>query len=141
MRSRGPDSAAQLDPARTQQLPQNARGDGSYPAGAIPDLTVRQVKTTCEADVATVTAEVCNRGSEPVAAGLPIAIYDDAGGLRCTTQTMGRMFPGNCLEASCAWTGAFGDGVVAVDDRGDGTGIGFECREDNNQLPFSVSCP
>ncbi|MEJ7602090.1 MAG: hypothetical protein WKG01_29605 [Kofleriaceae bacterium] len=120
---------------------QNAPGDGNYPAGAIPDLTVRQVKTTCESNVATVTAEVCNRGTEPVAAGLPVAVYGAAGDVRCTTQTMARLFPGNCLEASCVWTGAFGDGVVAVDDRGDGTGIGFECREDNNRMTFPVSCP
>ena len=26
-------------------------------------------------------------------------------------------------------------------DRGDGTGIGLECREDNNQLAISVDCP
>jgi hypothetical protein len=42
---------------------------------------------------------------------------------------------------SCTWTGASGAGSVVVDDRGDGTGIDRECREDNNALAITVSCP
>jgi hypothetical protein len=121
---------------------QNSPGDGTYPAGAIPDLTVRQAKVTCEG-VTTISAEVCNRGTEPVAFGLPVAVYADGSPpeVRCTTATTETMFPGNCLTVSCEWTGALGPGIVVVDDRGDGSGVGFECREDNNKYPLDVACP
>jgi hypothetical protein len=121
---------------------QNSPGEGIVP-GAIPDLTVRQVKVTCSPGGATITAEICNRGTEPVADGLPVAVY--ASGppveLRCTAMTTDRLFPGNCRAASCEWAGPSGAGVVVADDRGDGTGIGLECREDNNELAFTVDCP
>ncbi|HEU0034347.1 MAG TPA: VCBS repeat-containing protein [Kofleriaceae bacterium] len=121
---------------------QNAPGEGIVP-GAIPDLTVRRAKVTCEAGGPTITAEVCNRGTEPVAAGQPVAVY--AAGppqeLRCTAMTTERMFPGICTTASCTWAGPPGDGIVAVDDRGNGSGLNLECREDNNQLAIAVTCP
>ena len=121
---------------------QNAPGDGQT-AGAIPDLTVKQVKVSCDAGAATVTAEVCNRGTEPVAPGLPVAVYADGTPpqLRCQATTTERIFPGICTTVSCPWTGGAGDGHVVVDDRGDGTGTNLECREDNNTAPLSVSCP
>src|SRR3569623_1230095 len=119
---------------------QNTPGDGET-AGAIPDLTVRQAKVTCDAGGPTVTAEICDRGTEPVAPGVPVAVYDSAGMLRCTTQTLQRINPGFCANVSCTWTGANGSGDVVADDKGDGTGIDFECREDNNKLAIDVSCP
>ncbi|NVB84292.1 MAG: hypothetical protein HOV81_38300 [Kofleriaceae bacterium] len=122
---------------------QNAPGEGQT-AGAIPDLTVKQAKVTCEASGgATITADVCNRGTEPVARGVPVAIYT-AGPPRtvaCTAQTTQRIDPGNCAAVSCAWTAGNGDGVVVVDDRGDSTGLALECREDNNELAVTVACP
>ena len=121
---------------------QNSPGEGAIP-GAIPDLTVKRAKATCEAGGATITAEVCNRGTEPVAPGLPVAIYA-AGSpreLRCATATTERLFPSVCTDVSCTWTGGAGDGVVVVDDRGNGTGTSLECREDNNELAFAVACP
>ncbi len=122
---------------------QNSPGDG-LPPGAIPDLTIRRAKVTCEpSGGATVTAEICNRGTEPVAQGLPVAVY--AAGtppsVQCMATTTERITPGNCTEASCLWTAGPGDGHVSADDRGDGSGIGLECREDNNQLAISVTCP
>ncbi|HWO22501.1 MAG TPA: CARDB domain-containing protein [Kofleriaceae bacterium] len=122
---------------------QNTPGDG-LPPGAIPDLTVRRAKATCEpSGGATITAQICNRGTEPVAPGLPVAVYADGAPAerRCTGTTTGRLAPGTCTEVSCLWTGGSGDGYVAADDRGDGTGTGTECREDNNLLPVKVDCP
>lgn len=55
--------------------------------------------------------------------------------------TMTRIDPGICTSISCTWTGGNGDGVVTVDDRGNGTGTTLECREDNNSLAVAVSCP
>ena len=120
---------------------QNSPGEGLVP-GAIPDLTVRQAKLTCDQGDPIITAEICNRGTEPVADGLPVAFY--AAGpppeLRCTALTTDRIFPGNCRSVSCSWTGPEGPAIIVADDRGNGTGIGFECREDNNQLAFDVVC-
>ncbi|MBA3458130.1 MAG: VCBS repeat-containing protein [Deltaproteobacteria bacterium] len=119
----------------------NAPGEG-VTAGAIPDLTVKQAKVTCDASGATVTAEVCNRGTEPVAPGLPVAVYDDSAPpvLKCVGMTSERIFPGICTNVSCLWTGAGGEGQVTVDDRGNSTGTNLECREDNNTLPITVGC-
>ena len=121
---------------------QNAPGDGET-AGAIPDLTISQAKVTCDASGPTITADICNRGTEPVAAGVPVAFYA-AGSpreLRCESATMHRIDPGICSAVSCTWTGANGDAAVVADDRGNGTGIDLECREDNNELDITVNCP
>jgi hypothetical protein len=121
---------------------QNSPGDGQT-AGAIPDMTVRQAKSTCEPGGAVITAEVCNRGTEPVARGLPVAVYAEGPPreLRCQTETDKRLDPGFCTTVTCAWTGPAGAAVVVVDDRGTGAGIVFECREDNNELSVDVTCP
>jgi hypothetical protein len=119
---------------------QNSPGAGAIP-GAIADLTVKFAKVTCAAKP-TVTAQVCNRGTEPVGIGLPVAVYA-AGSppeLRCSTTTTQRLFPGNCTDVSCDWDGPPGDGIVIVDDRGNGTGTSLECREDNNKLDIKVNC-
>jgi hypothetical protein len=121
---------------------QNSPGEGIVP-GAIPDLTVKQAKISCDPGGPLVIAEVCNRGTEPVAQGLPVAVYaaGSPAELRCSATTTERMFPGICTTVSCTWTGARGPGFVAVDDRGNGSGVGLECREDNNQLAIDVDCP
>jgi hypothetical protein len=121
---------------------QNSPGTGQT-AGAIPDMTIKQAKVTCDAAGPVITAEVCNRGTEPVARGLPIAIYADGPPreVRCQTATNERMNPGFCTTVTCTWTGGGGNGTVSVDDRGDASGIASECREDNNHFPIAVSCP
>ncbi len=121
---------------------QNSPGDG-VTAGAIPDLTVKQAKVTCEGGGAVITADVCNRGTEPVAPGVPVAIYADGPPkeLRCQATTSMRINPGFCVAVSCMWTGGSGAGTVIVDDRGDASGIASECREDNNVFAISVNCP
>jgi len=121
---------------------QNSPGAGAIP-GAIADLTVKIAKVTCSGSTPTVTAQVCNRGTEPVGIGLPVSVYAAGPPLevRCSTTTTQRLFPGNCTDVSCDWTGASGAGVVVVDDRGNQTGTSLECREDNNQYDIEVSCP
>jgi hypothetical protein len=119
---------------------QNTPGDGET-AGDIPDLTVRQAKVTCDTGGPVVTAEVCDRGTEPVAPGLPVSVYDSAGMVRCTAQTTERINPGFCSTVSCNWTGGNSGGSVVADDKGDGTGIVFECREDDNSTAIDVNCP
>lgn len=120
---------------------ENAAGEGA--GRARPDLTVKQAKVTCDASAPTITAEVCNRGSLPVAPGVPVAVYASTTPtkLRCQSQTSERLAPGVCTTVSCTWLGAPGDGAVIADDRGNGAGIARECREDNNALALHVSCP
>jgi hypothetical protein len=121
---------------------QNSPGDTPI-ANARPDLTVRQVKVTCDASIPTVSAEVCNRGSAAVPAGIPVAVYASTtpSKLRCQAQTADRLVPGTCMTVSCNWLGAPGDGAVVVDDDGMGSGIARECREDNNVMAVHVACP
>lgn len=121
----------------------NFRQNASAAALANPDLTVKQAKVTCDATAPLVTAEVCNRGGEPVAAGVPVAVYaaTTPSRLRCQTQTAEQIAPGACSTVSCTWQGATGDGAVVIDDRGTGSGTARECREDNNALAIRVSCP
>jgi hypothetical protein len=90
-----------------------------------------------------VTAEVCNRGNQPVAAGLPVAVYASTtpSKLRCQTQVAAPLVPGECATVACGWIGPSGDGAVVVDDRGTGAGIVRECREDNNTMTLRVDCP
>jgi len=110
---------------------------------AQPDLTVRQAKVGCDAAGPTISAEVCNRGNQLVAAGLPVAVYATTtpSRLRCQAQTAEPMAPGDCTTVSCTWLGPAGDGAIVADDRGNGSGVARECREDNNVLDLRVSCP
>lgn len=110
---------------------------------AEPDLTLRQAGVSCDATGPTVSAEVCNRGGLPAAPGVPVAVYvaSTPSRLRCQAQTAELLMPGGCTSVSCAWLGPAGDGVIAVDDRGDGGGSVRECREDNNLLAVHVACP
>jgi hypothetical protein len=121
---------------------QNAPGATASPH-ARPDLTIRQAKVTCNVDTPTVSAEVCNRGGAPVAPGVPVAVYASTTPtrLRCQAQTAALLAPGTCTTVSCTWVGASGDGVVLADDRGDGSGVARECREDNNTIAVHVACP
>jgi len=122
---------------------QNSPGDG-LGAGRSPDLTVRGASVTCIAGGARVSAEVCNRGTEPVARGLTVAVYrgNPAGALACTASTVGTLSPGTCQTVACDWPAAGAVGTVIVDDRGAGRGDNLECREDNNVFILDgINCP
>jgi len=121
----------------------NAPGDPAAPR-AEPDLTVRQARVTCALSSPTVGAEVCNRGNQPVPAGLPVAVYAGTTAsrqLRCQAQTTEPIPPGSCTTVSCVWLGAYGDATIVADDRGNGRGVVRECREDNNAMALRVACP
>jgi hypothetical protein len=110
---------------------------------ALPDVTIRQAQVTCDPTGPTVTAEICNRGNQPVAASMPVAVYTAStpSRLRCQARTAAPLAPGSCAMVSCSWLGPSGDGAVVADDRGDGSGMVRECREDNNVLSVRVDCP
>lgn len=138
------------DWARNWDLPelnnfrQNSPGEGAG-AGLMPDLTVRQGKSTCNGSgLATLSIEVCNRGTEPVGAGIPVTAYAN-GTPACTALTEQILRPGQCASVMCDWTGAGGpatDLEVVVDDDGTGAGEYTECREANNTFTIEgVTCP
>jgi hypothetical protein len=120
---------------------QNSPGSGL--GGALsPDLTVRGASFTCVGSgVAEITAEVCNRGTEPVADGLGVAIY--AGPLVCTAYTANDIAPGNCVSARCSFaSGTSPVDVKVIADEDGGRGANTECREDNNAFVLrDVTCP
>jgi hypothetical protein len=122
---------------------QNVPGDG-LGVGLSPDLTVRGASVTCIPGGARVTVDVCNRGTEPVARGLPVAVYggDPPGALGCSAATMLTLSPGVCESVSCDWLGAGSIGTVIVDDDGAGVSTNLECRESNNALVLTgINCP
>ncbi len=126
---------------------QNVQGEGDPESG--PDLTSRGASPlTCEADgTGTLSALVCNRGTEPVGSELSVGFYDgdpSAGGARvCQARTRNVLDPGECEMVACTWaTPPSGEpGVtlwVVPDDEGE-TG---ECHEGNNAAIFEgVFCP
>jgi hypothetical protein len=123
-----------------QNSPGDGIGDGLV---ATPDLTIKSTKVTCEGGGSvTVTVDVCNRGTEPVGAGVPVSIYEAGGATAvCTTQTTAIIGPGLCRETDCTWSGATNGGATAiVDDDGTGEGENTECREGNNLLDLVIDC-
>jgi hypothetical protein len=111
----------------------------------MPDLTIRQGKSTCNgAGLATLSIEVCNRGTEPVGAGVEVTAYAN-GSPACTAETEQILRPGMCTNVMCDWTSAGGpatDVEVVVDDDGTGAGDHTECREANNTFTIEgVTCP
>jgi hypothetical protein len=116
----------------------NAPGDLTAPRAA-PDLTIRQAKVTCGLAGPLIGAEVCNRGSQPVAAGLQVGVFEEhtLSRPRCRAQTAEPLPPGGCAPVSCAWTGPAGDAAIVADYRG----TVRECREDNNVMTLHVTCP
>ena len=111
---------------------------GSAIPDAAPDLTSRSTPVACaERGIATLTANVCNRGTEPVGAGLLVGFYDGdpALGVRiCQVPTTGVLGPGACEPVSCTWSTAPdampGRDVVIVADDASSEG---ECHEGNNR--------
>ncbi len=122
-----------------QNAPGDGIGDGLVPT---PDLTVKSGKITCEGADINVTSEVCNRGTEPVAPGVSVAVFPDGGTTPlCTAVTATVLFPGACEMVDCAYPTDDGDVTIVVDDDGAGGGANTECREGNNLLDVAVDCP
>jgi hypothetical protein len=121
---------------------QNTPGSGTT-ANASPDLTVKDAATTCNGADATVTIDVCDRGTEPVADGLKVAVYAGSppGALACVAVTAQPVYPGQCVSATCTWMMAKGDATVVADDDGTGAGANTECKEGNNRFVVrGVAC-
>ncbi len=122
---------------------------GTADVNSSPDVTGGQGGLArCTSDgKADLTLRVCNRGTEPVAAGVPVAFYDESNqALVCTSATTQSLGPGDCEDVTCQWDdpprpGAAVDITVVVDDDGTGSGQTTECVEGNNRAVIhDVAC-
>ncbi len=119
----------------------NVQGDTN--ASSSPDMTGGQgLQGQCTpTGEAVLSLQVCNRGTQPVGAGVPVSFYEgspSAGQVVCTEVTAGVIVPGACETVTCTWTDPPGTGngvdvTVVVDDDGTGAGQSSECVEGNNQ--------
>ena len=115
---------------------------GGLTPNASPDMTAKRTTTDfpCTSDFRlTLKVDVCNRGTQPMASGLPVTFYEGKPTDQrpiCTAQTASQIDPGKCQEVSCVWKGAPKnqpvDVWVVADDNGAGHGTASECKEDNN---------
>jgi hypothetical protein len=121
------------------------------PADATPNLTARNAEAPecSEAELRQpLAAEVCNRGTLPVPAGVLVEFRIDTldGELACTDTTDGALDPGACERVWCDWLGVplseAHDVWVVPDPPPAGPGVVGECREDDS-LTFAagVQCP
>lgn len=115
---------------------QNVVGD--LGADVSPDATANGNDFACDSDGLKLEARVCNRGTEPLAAGVPVTFYegDPAGDPICTALTAGTLNPGSCEVVSCSFAPAPAEPVdvtVVADDDGTGRGESSECHEGNNR--------
>ena len=108
---------------------------GSPVPGATPDLTSRGIGVECAGDSVTLSANVCNRGTESVGAGMSVGFYagdPDAGGmLVCRGFTDRVLDPGTCAPVEC--TGTADIGGVTIFAVADDEGTEGECHEGNNR--------
>jgi len=120
---------------------------GSANVNSSPDLTDGGgVLTECNTEgKAVLTVHVCNRGTEPVASGVPVTFYEgdaSSGQVICTETTAQVLPPGSCQDVSCLWSDPPGPNApetvtVVVDDDGTGSGQTTECVEGNNSASIA----
>ena len=110
-----------------QNVPGNANGlaTGDATAGASSQFV-------CSASGAGLSAPVCNRGSDPIGAGLSVGFYYN-GTKVCGTKTSKALAPGECETVGCTWANpptleaqAVDVEVIANDD-----GAYKECKSGN----------
>lgn len=118
---------------------------GQEPGGAkAADLTGKGLDSdsnpTCESP-RSLTAQICNRGTAHVGAGVSGTFYlgdpRSSGTVICTSATVGPLPPGSCETVSCQWPDApntASDVWFSADDAGLQTGKTTECLEANNLL-------
>jgi hypothetical protein len=91
-------------------------------------------------------ANLCNRGTATVAAGVPGTFYSGdprQGGMKiCTATTQGALNPGNCETVECTWMNP-PQGAVDIWFRADDDGMTMpqgECKTKNDLLHMPSEC-
>ncbi|MBN2725005.1 MAG: VCBS repeat-containing protein [Deltaproteobacteria bacterium] len=116
---------------------QNVQGD--VPAGTAPDITLREGSYSCDFGTAQIQITMCNRGTQPVGAGVPVTIYDGEN-VVCETYSETLADIGQCIELNCDWdmppATAGTAATLSVNADTDSSGFQYtaECIETNNQL-------
>jgi hypothetical protein len=104
----------------------NGKATGDATAGASGDFG-------CNSGTADLQAPVCNRGADPIAAGLSVGFFVDGTSV-CETATKMTIQPGQCETVTCAWAnpphsaGGAVDVTVTPNDKHQYA----ECNKDNN---------
>lgn len=108
---------------------------GSPIPGATPDATGGGIEVECSDGSVSITARVCNRGTEAIGAGIGAGFYagdpDTGGTLICRAVTDRVLEPGACAPVSCTGAAAIEGGTVVMiadDEAAEG-----ECKEGNNR--------
>lgn len=112
-----------------QNVPGNANGN------ATGDLTAGASNAyACSGATANLSAPICNRGSDDVAAGLSVGFYVD-GQKVCATATTKALAPEECETVTCAWDAPPIDQGSAVDVTviPNDDGAYAECKDGNNE--------
>ena len=106
---------------------QNGLATGDTTAGASEEFS-------CASGAVTLTSPVCNRGADPIGAGLHVGFYV-GGAAVCSTTTSKALAPEECEVVSCVWAtppttdgGAVDVTVFPNDD-----GAYAECKSGNNK--------
>ncbi len=122
-----------LDP-KLNNYRQNQQGE--IPPTALPDVTSDSLTCTLMGDDAELSAEVCNRGTKTVGAGLKTAFYEGDpmdGKLLCVATTVDALDAEQCVVVSCQYNGVIMGGVSVVgNDDGMGGKTTLECIYTNN---------
>ena len=114
---------------------------GSLDPSSSPDLTAGPDKgLSCDSGGnLLLRIRLCNRGTQPVAAGVAVTFYNGPPAGKqfiCTAKSKAQLDPGKCEVLSCVWNGAPTNKSVDVyavaDDEGTGKGSVTECQEGNN---------
>ena len=110
----------------------NVQGNSGGGA-ATADPTAQAGSVACGST--TLTVQLCNRGSAPIAPGLPGAFYASdpttaTTSALCTTMTQAAIDPGKCETETCTWVGA-----PAMSKS-----LWFRADDDGNKHPASGEC-
>jgi hypothetical protein len=120
-----------------QNVPGNQNGLATGDATAGPSDVF-----ACGGTGVTLSSDVCNRGSDSMAAGLSVGFYVGAQKV-CSTETMQVLAPEECETVSCLWTTPPGSEDMAVDVTviPNDDGAYEECKDGNNEgTIFAVFC-
>ncbi|AKV00184.1 Rhs-family protein [Labilithrix luteola] len=105
----------------------NGLATGDVTAGAAD-------KFTCAGASANLSSLICNRGAEPIGAGLHVGFYVD-GAVVCSTKTTTPLAPETCETITCMWATPPTNDAHAVDVTvfPNDDGAYAECKSGNNK--------
>ncbi len=111
-----------------QNVPGNQNGLATGDATAGPSQTF-----ICSGTGATLSAPICNRGSDPIGTGLAVGFYV-SGTKVCGAKTTKALAPGECQDVGCDWASppAAQTQEVDVDVIVNDDGAYLECKKGND---------